>query len=463
MPTLRIGDLVEATGGTLVRGSPEDRASSFEIDTRRIEAGAVFFALSGGRADGHRFLSDAARRGASAAVIEHEPGSDEPCPPALIRVDDSVRALWRCGELARKACHARFIAITGSTGKTTTKEMVAAGLGVRRRVYRTPGNFNNHLGVPLTLLGCPAEAEVAVVELGMNAPGEIAALAALVDPGVGLVTNIRHAHMEFFENLDDVAAAKGELFAVLRDEAVAVVNVDDPHVRVQSTRHRGPRVTFGQRFPADFALESVEDRFVPGAGLVVRRGDAHWSVHLRMGGAHNAWNALAALATIHAAGEDPGPAADAISRLEPEPGRCKVHSLAQGVVLVDDSYNSSPDALDAVLDTVRRSHPAGRKILVMGDMLELGGDEIAYHRQAGKSAARAGVQILVGVGSRSRLALESARKAGVPETRHADRATGAAEILPGLVRPGDLILVKGSRRVGLDKVVEALLGALVDA
>lgn len=456
MPALRLSEVVSATGGTLVRGEAETRVDSFDIDTRRIRPGGLFFALEGSRTDGHDYLDDAARAGGVAAVVERETAGGAGLP-ALIRVGDAVAALEACGVAARAKSGAKFIAVTGSVGKTTTKNLIAAGLAATHRVYSTEGNRNNHLGVPLTLLAAPEDAHFVVVELGMSAPGEIAHLTRLARPDVGLVTNVRAAHMEFFDSLDDVAAAKGELYAVLRREATSVVNLDDKHVRVQAARHAGPRVTFGRGGGADVTLESVHDRLIPGAGLTFGHGGRMRTVQLALAGAHNAWNALAALAAVVAAGADVDAAAEAMGRVEPAAGRCKVHRLPADVVVVDDSYNSSPNALAAILEMLRHCRPSGRKILVMGDMLELGPREGHYHREAGRRAAQVGIDILVGVGSRARAALDTARRGGVPETRHEKDAASAAETLPGLVRPGDLLVVKGSRAVGLEKVVAALL------
>jgi UDP-N-acetylmuramoyl-tripeptide--D-alanyl-D-alanine ligase len=464
MPALSLDEIVQATGGTLLRGDGETRVDSFDIDTRRMRSGGLFFALKGSRADGHDYLAAASRAGAAAAIVEREPDGKIEGPAALIRVDDAVAALSAGGALARKKCGgAKFIALTGSVGKTTTKNLISAGLGSTRRVHSTEGNRNNHLGVPLTLLACPEDAEFAVVELGMNAPGEIAHLARLTQPDIGLVTAIRPAHFENFDSLDDIAAAKGELYAVLAREGTSVVNLDDHNARLQAARHAGPRVTFGRSGSADIVLQSVNDRLIPGAELTFRYGDRTRSLQLRLAGAHNAWNAVAALATVAAAGEDIDAAADAMGRVEPTPGRCKIHQLDAGVVVVDDSYNSSPNALAAVLRTLQHSQTSGRKIVVMGDMLELGSRETQFHREAGRRVAQIGVDILVGVGPRSRAALDVARKSGVPETRHEKDARSAAETLPGLVRPGDLLLIKGSRAMQLEIVVEALLRVSVES
>jgi UDP-N-acetylmuramoyl-tripeptide--D-alanyl-D-alanine ligase len=463
VPALSLGELAAAAGGVLLRGSVETRVDSFSIDTRTLRAGGVFFALPGTREDGHAFLPAAARAGAAAAVIRHEPAAGEPAPPALLRVDDPAAALARCGAVARRRPGLRVAAVTGSAGKTTTKDLLAAGLGASRRVHRTQGNLNNHLGVPLSLLDCPEEAEWAVIEMGMSAPGEIAGLTRIADPDVALVTNVRPAHLEFFESVDGIAAAKGELYALLRPAAVAVVNLDDERCRVQATRHAGPRVTYGRAPGADVALEAVDDRFVPGAGLTFRYRGLPRSLVLRLGGTHAALDALAALAGVAAAGEDLDAASAAMSAVEPAAGRGRTHRLVGGALLVDDSYNSNPAALESVLGTMRGTTVTGRKVLVMGDMLELGPDELAFHREAGERAVEAGVRVLVGVGPRSKAAVEAARRARIAEAWSEPDAAAAARSLPSRIAPGDLVVVKGSRSVHLEQVVEAILRAREEA
>ena len=461
VPELRLAELARATGGGIIRGDPQVRVSSYEIDTRRIEPGAVFFALKGSRADGHAFLGEARRNGAAAAVVDRDPGKDSEAPDALLRVDDTVAALGRSGAWVRRQLkETKWIAVTGSNGKTTTKEMLAAGLSATFGVYRTPGNFNNHLGVPLTLLACPADAEVAVVEMAMSSPGEIADLARMTDPSIGLVTNVRAAHLEAFRSLDDIAAAKGELFAVMRDEGTAVVNIDDAHVRVQAARHGGARVTFGQHATAEVRLEDLNNRFIPGAALSFSHAGQTRHVQLRIGGAHAAFDALAAFAGVVAAGGDLDLAVERVEQVAPGPGRGQVHRLAREMILIDDSYNSSPSAMASILETLRLSEPAGRKVLVMGDMLELGPIENALHREAGKRAAGAGVQMLIAVGTLCRDTAEAAKRSGVPEVYHHKNSAKAAESIASLLKYGDLILVKGSRAIRMERIVSAIVSEL---
>lgn len=456
MPTLRVGELLQATGGTLLSGDPSSPVTSYALDTRKLRAGGAFFALPGTRVDGHAFVGDAARAGALLAIVARAPSGGGPFPAAMIQVDDVAAALARCGAFARQRIRGKVVTITGSAGKTTTKEFVAAGLAASAKVHRTTGNLNNELGLPLSLLSCPDDAEAAVFEIGMNGPGQIAFLARLADPDVALVTNVLPVHLEFFDSIDDIAAAKGELFAVLRDNATSVVNLDDVNVRVQATRHAGPRVTFGRAENADVRLEAIENLFVPGASLRFSHAGRSHSISLRIGGAHAALDALAAAATIIACGVALGPALTAIAGVEPAPGRGRMTHLPEGIIVIDDTYNSNPEALASVLATLEAGPTAGRRVLVMGDMLELGPRSLAFHQEAGALAAQSKVALLVGVGPFARHAVEAARRAGI-EAHAADNAAQAAQMVPGLLRAGDLVVIKGSRGVRLELVVDALV------
>lgn len=456
MPTLRVGDLLQAAGGTLVSGDPALSVTSYAIDTRKLAAGGAFFALPGTKVDGHAFVADAARAGAILAVVAQGPTGGGPFPAAVIQVDDVAAALARCGAYARQRIRGKVVAITGSAGKTTTKEFVAAGLAATAKVHKTTGNLNNELGLPLSLLSCPDDADAAVFEMGMNGPGQIAFLARLANPDVALVTNVLPVHLEFFDSIDDIAAAKGELFAVLRESATSVVNIDDGNVRVQATRHAGPRVTFGRAPGADLTLEMIADSFVPGAGLRFSHAGRSYSVALKIGGAHAALDALAAAAAVVACGVPLAPALEAIAGVDPAPGRGRQMRLPGDVVVVDDTYNSNPEALASVLGTLGASTPPGRRVLVMGDMLELGPRSVGFHQRAGELAAQSKVALLVGVGPLARHAVEAARRAGIEAHATAD-AAHAAQTVPGLMRPGDLVVIKGSRGVKLELVVEALI------
>jgi len=458
VPELSAGELMEATGGVLLKGDSDTKVSSYTLDTRRLKPGGAFFALKSDRADGHAYLDQAARAGATLAIVHEEIDPNSTSLGTLIRVSDTTRALWKCGEyVRRRSAGTRLIAITGSTGKTTTKELVAAGLSARKQVHRSPGNFNNHLGVPLSLLACPDNTALIVQELGMSRPGEIADLTTLTAPDIGLVTNVCPAHLEHFRNLDEIAAAKGELYAFMSREGTSIANLDDPHVRVQSMRHDGARVTYGKFPSTDLRLEQIVNRFLPGATFEFRAAERRYKVRLKMGGSHAAYNALAALAVIHAAGEQLEPAIRAIEQVEPGPGRGRIINLGGDVLLIDDSYNSNPSALGSILETLRNTSIRGRKILVIGDMLELGPEAKTFHHEAGRKAAAAGVVLLVGVGTLTRTALESGRRSGIPEIHQDAGPAEAAAYIRNRLKPGDLVLVKGSRGVGLDRLVDTLV------
>jgi len=461
LPTLKLSELTEGVGGELLRGDPETQVNSYDIDTRKLSRGGAFFALKGERADGHSFLAQADKAGAAVAVVEHEPESGQPAPAALIRVDEMTAALGRCATwIRRKRDDVRWIGVTGSNGKTTTKEMIAAGMSATTKVHRTPGNLNNHLGVPLTLLALPDDAETAVIEMAMSGYGEIAELTRMADPDIGMITNVRAVHMSAFTSLDDVASAKGEMFAVLREDATAVINLDDAQVRLQSMRHVGPQVTFGQHPEAQIRLETIENRYLPGATLTFVHQEKTHRVQLRIGGAFAAQDALAALAAIFAAGVDLNEAAARIEQVEAGPGRGQVHRLNKDILLIDDTYNSNPPAVAAVLETLRLSEPAGRRVLIFGDMLELGNMDAALHREAGRRTAAAGVQLLITVGPLSKEMAEAARRDGVEQVRHHSDSKECAETIRNYVRPGDLIVVKGSRALRMERVVEALKAGL---
>ncbi|NIM01805.1 MAG: UDP-N-acetylmuramoyl-tripeptide--D-alanyl-D-alanine ligase [Acidobacteria bacterium] len=456
MPELTASELAQACHGQIVRGDETTRVASYGIDSRRLEQRSAFFAVTSERSDGHRFLGEAREAGALVGIVQHVPDLEN-APGVLIQVEDTVAALADCARAMRKRYSgATWIAITGSNGKTTTKEMVAAGLSAGFAVYRTPGNFNNHLGVPLTLLACPDDVEMIVLEIAMSTAGEIAHLTELVDPDIGLVTNVRAAHLENFSSIEDIAAAKGELFALMRDDAIAVVNRDDAHVRVQATRHVGPQVTFGHDVGTDLRIEALDNRFVPGAGLTVNHDGRSFRLQLRIGGGHAALNALAALATVAAAGGDLEGAARKIELLEPDKGRGQVHDLRRNIQVVDDCYNASPSAMASVLETLRQSDPRGRRVLIMGDMLELGQLGPALHREVGKRCGAAGIGMLVTIGKLSRGAAEAARRAGVPEVHHHPDVDKATESIVEFLSDGDLIVVKGSRSMHLERVVHRL-------
>ncbi len=441
-------------------GLPKRIAQSYSIDSRTVAPGQLFFAIPGPRFDGHEFVGQALERGAVGAVVgrafieQAQPG----LLPALLPVANTTQALQRLGQAVRRRWGRRLVAVTGSTGKTTTKELIAALLGTRLRLHKSQGNLNNQFGVPLTLLELEPRHEVAVVELAMSVPGEIARLARLAEPEIGVVTNVAPVHLEFFDSVDSIARAKRELIENLKSPAAAVLNYDDSRVRCFAEGFKGRVVTFGFEQGADFRI--VAWRQEPGGRSSFRvtgpRLGAEFS--LPPPGRHNVQNALAALA---AASLFEIPTADmekALASFQPLHQRSEILTLPTGVTIINDSYNSNPLAMERMLETLAAWPEARRRIVVAGEMLELGPSSSERHREIGRRCAKSGVDWLLGVAGDARFFLEGALEGGMARSQAVGFSTAeeAGEFCRSLLQPGDVVLVKGSRRVGLEKVIELL-------
>ena len=455
--SFRLGDLAHACSGELL-GPAGLEITSVSTDTRALAAGALFVAVRGENFDGHDFLVEAARRGAAAVLIARVP--DESLGVPAIVVKDTVTAL---GALAR-AHRAKFagpvVAITGSNGKTTTKELCARILEASgHRVCRTPGNLNNHIGLPLSILGLAADDEVLVVELGMNHAGEIDALTRIADPTVGAVTNVAPAHLGLLGSLEAIADAKGELFARMRPEATAIVNADDPCCVTQSARVAGKKLRFGIRAPAEFRARLAHSEH--GAAVYTLEcpaGDAQ--VRMRAPGLHLVDNGLCAAAAAYATGLLGARPLDAIRRGLEEfsgvPGRVALVRAPNGVLVIDDSYNANPHSVARALETLAELRGSGRALAVLGDMFELGDEAPALHAEVGRRAAAAGVDVLVAVGELSAHTAAAARAAGLTRVFETSSVEDAAARVRQNARSGDAVLVKGSRGMKLERVVKLL-------
>ena len=434
-------------------------ATGVSIDSRTLAPGDLFFAIRGPHHDGHAFVPDALRAGAVGAVVESGYDRREEAPGGfLIRVSDPTEALGALAREERLKSGARIVAITGSLGKTTTKEAAAAAIGAGHTVFRSRGNLNNQWGLPLSLLSREDE-EVGVVELGMSAPGEIRTLTEIAVPDCGVVTTIAEAHLEFFGSVEAIAAAKGELFEALPGGATAVVNADDELVCAQADRFSGRRVTYG--FSEGGFSEGVDVR---GTGYAARPsglvfevrafGGPAVSVACGLAGRHNAGNVLAGLAAATVLDVPIERAARGVADLAPLPGRGTRVRLRGGAVALDETYNSSPRALRAVLREFA-ALPAGRRIVVVGDMRELGADAAPLHRDCGRLAGELPLDLIVGVGPLGRTFAEAAATVG-SETAVAADPDEAAALLEGALRPDDVVLFKASRAVGLDAALRRL-------
>ena len=436
-------EIVTATGAVASAPVADMAFESVGTDSRAVAAGALFVALRGAHHDAHRFVAEALRQGAAAALVEDPPPGVDPA--RLLRVPDTLRALGDLAAFTRRRWGGPLAAITGSNGKTTTKEMLAAIAAadgrLRGRTLATHGNLNNLIGLPLTLLRLRGDEAAAIVEMGMNAPGEIARMTAIAAPTIGVITNVGPAHLEGLGSVDGVAAAKGELFAGLGATATIAVNREDEHIVRLAAHFPGRRIEFGHG--GEVWADAIDDRGFDGVDFTLRVGALHTRVRLRMAGRHNVQNALAAAALAHGLGLDVETMAAGLSAAAPPKMRLEVARLANGVTGVNDAYNANPASTEAALDTLARM--PGRHIAVLGEMRELGAAAGALHRQVGAYAAACGVQWLIAVGPQGDALAAGARAAGSIEVDECPDAAAAAALVAARWRRGDVVLVKGSR------------------
>jgi UDP-N-acetylmuramoyl-tripeptide--D-alanyl-D-alanine ligase len=451
---LSVDEAARVTGGRVTAGDPGAWIDGAAIDSRAVRGGEVFFAFKGERTDGHRFVADALARGAVAAVIQEDVA--EPPAGALIRVDDTFQALHDLARHQRQRVPRKLVGITGSAGKTTTKEILAALLNSRFPTAWTKGNLNNLYGFPLSLLNVKDGTEWMVAEMGMSTPGELRQLSLLGRPDVAVFTVVRPVHLEFFDSVQAIAEAKSEILAGLAPDGFIVANANDPEVTRIARRHGARVVWYGIHAPeADVrARDLAPEPEGIGSRFVLEAGGESQEVRLPLHGLYNVENCLAAAAAAWTLGLSLAEIAEAVRGIRPASMRGVVHRVS-GVTLVDDSYNSNPDALGKALEGAAYL-PGDRRVAVLGDMLELGPEGPRFHRECGERAARLGFSPVVGVGNLSQHLVDGAGAAGAEAVWLPD-ATAAAEWAAGEVRPGDVVLVKGSRGVGLDRVVRRLL------
>lgn len=443
----RAAQFMGATGDL----DPNAVAGGYSIDSRALAPGELFFAVRGERLDGHDFVDHALKKGAVAAVVSRDQRPRFPANARLLVVDDSLAALQALGAAVRSSWGRTLVAVTGSTGKTTTKEAIAHLLATRFRVMKSEGNLNNHFGLPLQLLRLEPEHQAAVLELGMSHMGEITLLARLAQPEMGVVTNVAPVHLGFFNSVAEIARAKYELVAGLPAHGTAVLNADDEYVAQFGRDFQGKVVTFALARPADVRAERLEDRGTAGSAFDLVAGGQRETVILPLLGRHNVYNALAAVAVALELGVAPAQAAAALATLSPSEKRGEVLQLA-GATVINDCYNSNPRALDAMVD-VLAALPAERRIVVAGEMLELGPSGEELHRRCGLHMAEKGIDLLVGVRGLAQAMVDAAKSAGV-EALFLPSAEEAGEWLAREVHPGDSVLLKASRGVKLEAALE---------
>ncbi|MDY6832768.1 MAG: UDP-N-acetylmuramoyl-tripeptide--D-alanyl-D-alanine ligase [Thermodesulfobacteriota bacterium] len=458
-----MSDVITATGGELIRGTGNEVFDNISIDSRTLGKGDLFVAIQGQHHDGHDFIDHVLAQGAGGVMIDQAHASRMGTPQAAGRearvvVKDTVVALGDLARHRRRSVNPRVAAITGTNGKTSTKEMAAMICGRRYRVLATAGNFNNEIGLPLTLLRLGKEHQVAILEMGMNAPGEIGRLAKICEPDMGVVLNVGAGHLEGVENIDGVARAKAELFETLTEKDTAIVNVDDPRVMKMAQKARGRVVTYGMGQQADITATSVrreEGRVC--FDLCLSATGERATVALPVSGTFMVSNALAAAAIGAGLGLSAAEIKAGLEGFSPVPGRMTITQTRAGFTLVDDTYNANPESMKAALSGLRELKGAGRGILIMGDMFELGDHAPVMHGKTGVMAAESGVDRLYVTGEFAEAVAGGAASAGMtPEKIMTGSKEAIIEAVCPVLRPGDWVLVKGSRGMGMETVVQAL-------
>jgi UDP-N-acetylmuramoyl-tripeptide--D-alanyl-D-alanine ligase len=442
---------------------PLARVAGVSIDSRTVRAGELFIAIHGPRHDGHDHVGSALERGAIAAVVAQGRHSQYPGEVSgrCIAVADTFEALKQLARAVRKAWGGKIAGVTGSVGKTTTKEILAALLGSKLRVLKSEGNLNNEYGLPLTLFRLEETHQAAVLEMGMSRRGELARLAAIAKPDVGVVTRVAPAHLEFFSSVDEIALAKRELIEGLNGhESTAVLNADDPRVAAFGAFAPGRVLTYGIEKQAFFMAQEIEDRGAFGSAFDYVSPEGRVRLELTVPGHHAIANALAALAAASVWNIGAAEAQSVFRSLRAPAMRGELLRFSNGAALINDSYNSSPAALQAMTELLAATPSFRRRILVAGEMRELGTASRELHREAGKFAAKTGkIDSIIAVAGDAAEIVEGAVASGFPRV-HAKffpSPEEAAEYLKDLLVSGDLLLVKGSRGVKMERIVEALI------
>lgn len=467
MIRLTLEQLAEVVGGELADPAGGGRVlDAVIIDSREATPGALFVPLPGAHVDGHDYIEDASRRGAAGYLVAADRLACAGAPGGIV-VDDPADALLGLGAWVRDTVDPFVVAITGSQGKTSTKDLAAAAIGASRPTVAAPGSYNNDLGVPLTCCLLEDGSEVLVAEIGTRGIGHIARLAPLVRPDVAIVTAVGASHLELLGDVDTVARAKAELVQALAPDALAVLNADDPRVAAMADRTRARVVTYGVHADADWTAADVRLDRLARPRFRVRAPDGREAdVSLAVVGIHHVGNALAALAAADAAGADLDAAAVALARARLARWRMEVVERADGLVVVNDAYNANPASTRAALETLAALDVPGRRWAVLGQMAELGSTSRDAHREVGRHAAALGLDGLVVVGAEAEAVAEAAEASGAfaaGAVRRAADPDEAAKAIAERVGPGDAVLVKASRAVGLERVAERLAGSSAGA
>jgi len=459
---LSIEEVLKATRGKLLQGEGNTSFQGISTDSRTVTEGELFIALKGSRFDGHHYVLEALEKKAGGVVIEEEKVGDIRWngyrAKAVIAVKDTLFALGNIALDWRRKYRTPLVALTGSNGKTTTKEMIAACLETTFPILKTKGNLNNLIGLPLTLLTLTEKERVVVLEMGMNVPGEIRRLTEIAEPDVGLITNIQKVHLEGMESLERLKEEKGELFRKMRRDGTILVNQDDPRVVELASDYPGQKITFGIEHPAEVMAKEIRLGGAEGTFFtLILEGEA-MEMHLRLLGRHFIPNALSAIAVACLFGVEVKQVKEALENFQSIPMRMEIVPLKGGKTLINDAYNANPHSMGLALETLVEAKGEGRAIAVLGDMLELGNFTKEAHEQLGEKVSELSIDFLLALGEEAPIVVESAIRHGFPleRVRVVESHSEAISILKQMIQNGDWILVKGSRRMAMEKIVEGL-------
>jgi UDP-N-acetylmuramoyl-tripeptide--D-alanyl-D-alanine ligase len=452
MNPLALGEIAKFAGGSLSSGDGTILIDKVSTDSRTIKRGELFVALRGENFDGHNFVETVATTGAAGAIVDSNWKGKVPQNFALIRAKDTLVAYQQLAANYRKSLKLSVVAITGSNGKTSTKDFAAAVLARRFRVTKTQGNFNNHVGLPRTILEATSQDEVAVWEIGMNHPGEVAALAKVAAPDIGIITNIGVAHIEFMGSRERIAEEKGALAEAVGAEGTVILNADDPFTNGIAARARGKVILAGTT--AGTIRASEVNQSGSGTDFTILEGAHRCRAQLPVPGLHMVQNALLAVATGRVFGLSLEECAAGLVAAPLTKARLQVKEI-RAVQFLDDSYNANPDSMKAALRTLVELDAEGQRIAVLGEMRELGDEAERGHREVGETAAALKIDRLIAIGNVAATIAETAKRAGLDNSSTVASTAEAAELLGELARPGDLVLIKGSRLARTEQVIEA--------
>jgi UDP-N-acetylmuramoyl-tripeptide--D-alanyl-D-alanine ligase len=452
MIPLPLSQIAQWAGGSLSSGDGTVVIDKISTDSRTIKRGELFVALRGENFDGHNFIEAVATTGAAGAIVDFNWKAKGPQNFALIRANDTLQAYQQLATNYRKSLALRVVAITGSNGKTSTKDFAAAVLARRFQVTKTQGNFNNHVGLPRTILEATSGDEVAVWEIGMNHPGEVAVLAKVAAPDVGIITNVGVAHIEFMGSRERIAEEKGALAEAVGAAGTVILNADDPFTKGIAARSRGKVILAGTT--AGTIRASEVNQAGSGTDFTILEGAHRCRAQLPVPGLHMVQNALLAIAAGRVFGLSLEECAAGLVAAPLTKARLQVKEV-RGVQFLDDSYNANPESMKAALRTLVELDAEGQRIAVLGEMRELGEESERGHREVGETAATLKVDHLIAIGNVAASIAEAAKRAGLENSSTVASTAEAAELLAELATPGDLVLIKGSRLARTEQVIEA--------